>query len=67
MLSKIAYEHVEMIVYKDDSMHVYIYKYVYMNVYKQTIYLDRCYKTQNCYVGFPMKIHKFTSVLTKMF
>jgi hypothetical protein len=40
MVSKITYEHVDMIlfmfVYKDVSMHLLIYKYVNMSIYKQT-------------------------------
>jgi hypothetical protein len=36
----ITYKHDDMIVYTDVSKHVHIYKYVYMNVYKEAFYLE---------------------------
>ena len=38
------YVHYDMIVYTDVSKHLHIYKCVYMNVFKQTFYLERSYK-----------------------
>ena len=40
MLSIITYTNDDMIVYTDVSKHVHLYKYVYMNVYKQTFYFE---------------------------